>query len=90
MLGAVAASAERVFAVPAELGGRLDFPLFKPGEFLVQVEAVQVQLGGAPLFLTDGARLWRFDSLPGCRRRHGGFLAGLLQQLLGGVEHLQA
>ncbi len=52
-----------IFAVAAELGGRLDLPLFEPGEFFVQVQTVQIQLGGAPLLLADGARLRRLDGL---------------------------
>ncbi|MOA06726.1 hypothetical protein D3C78_1263840 [compost metagenome] len=57
MLVAVATGAQRVVAMAAEFGGRLDFPLFEPSELFVEVEAVQVQLRSAPLLLADGARL---------------------------------
>ncbi len=52
----VAASTEAVFAMPAEFRGRLDFPLFKPGKFFVQVQAVQIHFRRGPLPLADGAR----------------------------------
>jgi len=58
---AVAAGAQGVLAWAAKLGGRLDFPLLEARQFFVQIQAVQIQLGGAPLLLADGARLGRFD-----------------------------
>jgi len=54
----VAAGTEAAFLVFALLAkglGWLDLALFELGQFFVEVQVVQVHLGGRPLFLADGA-----------------------------------
>ncbi|MNH03689.1 hypothetical protein D3C79_629580 [compost metagenome] len=87
----VAVGAEAVFTRGAglELGDWLNLTLFQARQLLIQIELVEVQLGGAPCVLTDRChrfrRCWLSARCLGSRllRRT------LLQQLLGGVEHLQ-
>jgi hypothetical protein len=75
----------------AEAFAGLDLPLFKLGQFFVQVQMVEVQLFACPLLLADG----RGGRVPVRQPAapHGAWLrcfSALVQQLLGGIEHLQA
>jgi hypothetical protein len=82
---------------PGWPGGRRLAATLQALQFLVEVELVQ-RLGGAgPVCLYRWqARAGRLDQRlgrpagPACRAGAGGTGAVLLQQLLGGVEHLQA
>ncbi|MNM75741.1 hypothetical protein D3C81_875370 [compost metagenome] len=91
LLGAVAVRAEAVFARGGglELGRRLDFALFQARQFLIQIELVEVQFCGAPLVLAGRLR-GLHHRLDRRRLRRRVLRRALLQQLPGGVEHLQA
>ena len=93
---AVATCAQRILLAGrglAEAFAGLNLQLFKPGQFFVQIQMVEVQLRSLPLFLADGLRLGR--RLDGLRRgdRNSGLLllfSALVEQLLRSIEHLQA
>ncbi|VVM86355.1 hypothetical protein PS645_05398 [Pseudomonas fluorescens] len=82
------ARAQAIVPLTDKPGGRPAFPLFESREFFVQIQRIEIKFGRRPLFLADGTGFRCFDVARSNRRAH--LFAGLLEQLLRGIEYLQA
>ncbi|MCY1414594.1 hypothetical protein D9M71_300480 [compost metagenome] len=69
----------------------MNFPLFKLGQFAIQVELVEVEVCSRPFATACGQGLLGRRLRCGGRHNGGRYLGStLLEQLPSGVEHLQA